>query len=515
MKKGGILITVIIILVGLGIFFAKNWLWDRKQTGTSDSNVKVETIRYAKDSYIGYAPLECIEMKKALVQKGIALESTDDKGDYKQRLSKFANGEYDFIVLPVNEYIRHGMQYKFPGVIVAGISESIGADGIVVFKDVVKNGNVNDLNNSNLKFVYTSSSVSSFFLDLTIVDFDLDQLASSKHWRKEVNGSNEVYAQAEKAVKNRSIGDAFVMWEPELSKSVSKLDLVKVWGSDQFRGYIIDVFVFSRDFVDRYPEKIEDFLTTYFSVLNKYSNQKDDFIEELSDITSLNKEEVENMLKGIDWYDLEENCSQLFGMQTQVGITPKEGMVNCIISCNSVMYRMQTITENIKDPYLIINSQFLESIKREIPNNISSAPSKTNQFVFGSLNQNEWLNLKEVGTIRVEDITFNQGSEDPDLNGESMIDKFALTLINNYPQYRLIVKGHTGEGDEKACLELSQARADMVRQRFIAVHNIDPNRIFAKGYGFSKPPNRKTNENIRLYKTRWARVEFVLVQSKL
>lgn len=517
MKKGGILIMLIIFLAGLGIYFAKNWLFDRQQTVTSDASINVETIRYAKDSYIGYAPLECIEMKRQFARKGIALKATDDGGNYAERLAKFANDEYDFIVLPVNAYLQHGMQYKFPGVIVAGICESVGADVVLGFPDVMKTGKINDLNNNNLKFVYTPSSPSSFILDFTISDFDLDQLASSSHWRKEVNGSSEVYAMAEKARKDRSFGDVFVMWEPEVSKSINKLGLVKIWGSDQFRGYIIDVFVFSRNFVDKHPEKIKDFLSTYFTVLNQYSIQKDDFIQELSDVTSLNEDIVGNMLKEVNWYDLEENCSQLFGMQTNVGVTPKEGMINCILACNTVMQRIGSIKETVKNPYMIVNSSFLESLKTEAFKNTNpnSIISKTDQFVFDPLDKNEWLKLKEVGTVRIEDITFDQGSEKLDSSGENMTDKFALMLLNNYPQHRLIVKGHTGEGDTKANLELSQSRADMVRQRFIAIHNIDANRIFAIGYGAEQPPIRKPNENIRLYKTRWARVELTLVQSKL
>ena len=517
MKKGGILITLIILLVAVGTFFAKKWLWDNQQTSTSDSNVKVETIRGAGDGYAGYSPIQMIEMKKAMVKKGIEVQMTDDHGNYAQRLQKFADGEYDLIVLPVNAYIQHGMKYKYPGVIVGGISESVGADVILGFPDVVKTGTINDLNNSNLKIVYTPSSPSSFLLDFTISDFDLDQLATSKSWRKEVDGSPAVYEEIKKAKKDRKNGDVFVLWEPEASKAIKEFGLKRIWGSEKFRGYIIDVFVFNRNFVDNHPEKIKDFLSTYYDVLAQYEINKEDFIKEMSDITSLNKEAVTEMITGIDWYDLNENCSQLFGMQTVVGSSPKEGMVNCILACNNVMYRMKTIPENIKDPYMIINSSFLESIKQEKFKNIPATAKKplTNKFDFPALNENQWGMLKEVGTIRIEDITFDQGTEKLDAEGEKMIDQFASTLSNNYPQYRLIVKGHTGEGDEKANLALSQMRADRVRQRLIAVYNINPNRILAKGYGSKKPPLRKVNENPRLYKNRWARVEFVLLKSQL
>ncbi|NCU31538.1 MAG: hypothetical protein EOM23_01070 [Candidatus Moranbacteria bacterium] len=516
MKKGGILITIVILLVAVGVYFLQNWWFDRQQTSTSDSGKKVQVLRYAKDSYIGYAPLEGVEMKKALARNGIALKATDDGGDYQTRLKEFADGKYDFIVLPINAYIEHGMQYKFPGVVVAGIAESTGADGIVGFEDLIKTGKVNDLNDENIKIAYVPASPSSFLIDLTIADFGLDQLANSNSWRREFDNSNELFSSLQKAVKERPQGkgnhpDFYALWEPELSKA-TKLGLKKIWGSDQFRGYIIDVFVFHRDFVNRHPSKINDFLTTYFDVMAQYQADQKNFIRELASISSMSRDEVSEMLPNIHWYDMIENCSDLFGLQTILEVTPKEGLINSIISCNTVMYRMRTITENITNPYLLVNSSFLEKIRDDNFQNLPNLPTKSQQFTFDPINESQFLRLKEVGTIRIEDISFRLGSDTPDELGESMIDNFALMLVNNYPQYRLIIKGHTGEGDDQVNMLLSQARADMVRQRLIAIHNINPDRILAKGYGSSQPPVRKPNENIRLYKNRWARVEFVLVR---
>ena len=65
----------------------------------------------------------------------------------------------------------------------AAISESKGADGIAGLKENSLSGKVTDLNNPGLKVVYTSESPSSFLLDLTIVDFDLFNLANSDTWR--------------------------------------------------------------------------------------------------------------------------------------------------------------------------------------------------------------------------------------------------------------------------------------------------------------------------------------------
>jgi outer membrane protein OmpA-like peptidoglycan-associated protein len=85
-------------------------------------------------------------------------------------------------------------------------------------------------------------------------------------------------------------------------------------------------------------------------------------------------------------------------------------------------------------------------------------------------------------------------------------------LVNNYPSYRVAVRGHTGPGDAEANQKLSLERAQVVAQRLVAVHNIDKDRLHAEGLGATQPPNRKTGETTRSLRLRMPRVEFVLLE---
>jgi hypothetical protein len=229
--------------------------------------------------------------------------------------------------LPVNSYLQHGAQYKFPGVIVAAISESKGADAILCFGDVLPNGKINELNDPNLRIVYTSESPSSFLIDLIISDFDLDQLRQDNSWRHEVSSSEEVYRLAEKAKRDPAVGDVFVMWEPEVSKAIDRLGMKPIWGSDKFGGYIIDVFVFRRDFVDRKQQIAQKFLKTYFRTLDCYVKDRERMLTEMSKSTRIKHDAVENMVKKIDWFNLQENCSQQFGIQTDINTPQPTGLL--------------------------------------------------------------------------------------------------------------------------------------------------------------------------------------------
>jgi outer membrane protein OmpA-like peptidoglycan-associated protein len=511
--KGPLLIFGILALIMVAIFFIRPRLFERKQRSTSDSITSSEVIRIAGDGYLGYWFITSPEMRVHAPRRGLEIDFTDDGGAYAERLQKFADKQYDCIVLPVNSYLQHGVKHKFPGVICASISESKGADAIVGFGDVIPSGKINDLNDPDIRIVYTSESPSSFLLDLTISDFDLDQLQRKDvPWRHEVSSSEEAYKVAKKALKDRSAGDAFVMWEPQVSRAIEELGMKYIWGSDKFAGYIIDVFVFHRDFISKNPEVVRNFLTAYFRVMDLYASDKERMVKEMSKSTGLKQNAVETMIEKIDWYNLQENCTQQFGIPMNVGDITSDHLFNTIISCADVMARTGTFDQSkLRDPYRIVNSSFLEDLARTSVSPVGVGTSAA-KLDFPLLDDARWSALREVGTMRIEPITFQSGTNRLDDPGKEVVDRVAQMLVNNYPSYRVAVRGHTGPGDAEANRKLSLERAQVVAQRLVAVHNIDKDRLHAEGLGATQPPNRKTGETTRSLRLRMPRVEFVLLE---
>lgn len=121
--------------------------------------------------------------------------------------------------------------------------------------------------------------------------------------------------------------------------------------------------------------------------------------------------------------------------------------------------------------------------------------------------------MREIGTFRVEDITFQSWNNMLTDEGKERVDKIAGLLKNNYPGYRVIVRGHSGPGgDEEENIKLSLERAHVVAQYLKAVHDIDANRIKAEGLGSSRPAPKRAGESMRSYRYRLSRVEFVAVE---
>ncbi len=510
MKKSTIGALLIFLLGAVAISSYKYFeprLRQQDRIKTSDAK-DVKTIRIGGDSYLGYWFIQSPEMRRQLARSGLAVSFVDDQGSYADRLQKFSSREYDAIVLPINSYLQHGAAYDYPGVIVAAISESKGADGIVGFADRFESDKVEDLNDPGLRIVYTKESPSSFLLDLTIVDFDLANLSASDSWRQETEGANIVLERARKKQ-----GDAFVLWEPELSRALNEVPGLKyIWGSDKFGGYIVDVFVFHRDFLRRNEAEVMAFLESYFLVLRTYGNNYELLLEDLKKTTGLKGETAEQMLQKIDWFDLQENANKEFGISTGIGELAREGLVNSIIACTDVMIRSGKLHKDplAGNPYQIVNSSLIKSLLDRFPAAVGKRQGEKHEF--RQLGEDVWKKLREVGTMRVEPIAFQAGGAVLDDLGKIQIDKIASILNNNYPDYRVAVRGHTGPGDEEQNLILSRQRADAVVQRLIAVHGFSAARLSAQGRGSAEPPVRKPGEGERAYRYRLPRVEFVLLE---
>lgn len=510
MKKstaGFILLVVIGILGILGWKYLSGYLFDKEQSDTSDAKGDLSTIRVCGDNYLGYWFLISPEMRKLSAKKGIQIVYTDDGGIYKDRLKKFDNGDYDCIVLPVNSYLDHGEKYKYPGVIIAAISESKGADGIVGFEDKFPQGKINGLNDPSLDIVFTADSPSSFLLDLTIADFDLDLLRKENRWKTEVDGSGKVLEYAEKGK-----GDVFVLWEPDLSKALKLPGMKYIWGSDKFSGYIVDVIVFRRDYLRKNNENVMDFLTTYFRTLKIYSNNRDKMLSDMKKSTGQKEDVLKNILKKIEWFNLWENCQLEFDIQMNKGSKAKEGIINTIIACTDILIRSGRFkTDPLEgNPYKITNKSILTELSK---NQIRSFGGKKGKKVdFSHLDDSAWARLEEIGTFRVEPITFQSWNNQLTEDGKEKLDKIAALLKSNYPGYRIIVRGHTPPGgDEKENKKLSLKRGSVVATYLIENCRIDINRIKAEGVGSDRPAKRKPNESTRAYNYRLSRVEFIAV----
>jgi outer membrane protein OmpA-like peptidoglycan-associated protein len=133
---------------------------------------------------------------------------------------------------------------------------------------------------------------------------------------------------------------------------------------------------------------------------------------------------------------------------------------------------------------------------------------------FSKLPDTEWDRLSVVGSLKLRPVTFSSGTSAIDESGLAQI-KEITDSIRHYPNFRILVKGHTGmKGDPEENRKLSLVRAQVVKRELEINYGVDPNRIKAIGIGSGEPISRQSDESDRAYDNRLKRVELFLLMEK-
>ncbi len=478
------------------------------------SEARVDTsLRVGGDGYLGYFFAASVQTKKEAVRQGLGIEWLDDGGNMSERVGKLASGQLDIIAIPAAEYLIHGRGAGFPGVMTMAIARSNGGDGIIARKDLLPKGDLSALNNASLKWVFTAESPSQFLIDIIVKDLDFFHLKSSadNSWRVPLGSSREVY---ERAMNGQ--GDVFVLWEPDISRALANNpNLTYVWGSDKFSGYIVDYFVVNKRTLAERGDAVQRYFKAYFRAFDYYRRNPAERTTDMARWADISRESVEAIVQNrkIDWFDLADNCIQQFGVGAADSPVPvQEGVIDTILSCADVLTDNGRINGgDIRDPYRLINKSVLEALKNSAPRSLGQSESMAVDFQ--PLTDSQWSALNQIATLQVRPVRFRNQAELEVGAGEE-IDKIAKLLSVNYPNYRVLIRGHTGGDDTPENQELSLLRAEVVRKRLVLVHGFDEDRLHVKGVGSAEPPPVRPGENprSRAYRSRVPRVEAILLE---
>ena len=492
----------------LGARFALPLLKDQLQKTTSDASGVKGSLKIGVDNWIGYFPLCSPEMARRMRQAGYALSCQDDNADYAGRFKRLKQGELQFAVATVDSYLLNGAAQDFPGAIVAVIDESKGGDALVANRAAVPN--LNALRERrDLRIAYTPQSPSEHLLKSISEHFDLGLFRDNKGgWAVKTDGSSAALAQllAGKV-------DAAALWEPDVSRALAEPALGKLIGTEDTDKLIVDVLLVERRFSRENPALVALLLKEYFATLRWYHDHPNELRDEVKAKTGLAGTPVEAMLRGVSWATLNENGAGWFGAAPG-GFRGEEGLIAAINSALAILRANGDFNPNPLpggDPYRLTNRQFIAELyqgQTAPPGQAANGDPLARPFP--PLDDEGWRRLKEIGTLKIEPVSFRLGSALLDYEGKLILDGMAEKL-RHYPNFRILVKGHTGlQGDPQANLELSAERAEAVARYLTVTHAMDNNRIRAIGHGASRPLPRKENESDRAYGYRLPRVEISL-----
>lgn len=514
--KGGMIALVCGVALLIGIYFLTSLFQTRQQHSTSDAGSIVGRVSIGYDNWIGYFPLCSPEMVKRMRGARWELRCIEDAADYATRIRQLRDGELQFAVATVDSNILNSAPLDFPGVMVMVIDES-GGDAIVAWPDKVKS--LDDVRGkTDLRVAFTPFSPSHHLNKAAVIHFGVKELLPNDSRRIETDGST---GALKKLLAHEA--DVATLWEPDVSRAL-KHGAVKLLGSEETAGLIVDVLLVSRDFSEENPDAVTLLLSNYFSTLKKYRENPDFLKKHVSQklaedsSTKFTDADIESMLKGVRFVNFTENCEKWFGVCSY-----NYGLIETIDSTVRILVESGDFPSNPipdENPYLLVQSSFLETIHKQGVETFAvlgtkgvskSANVDSLATPFAKLNASQWDSLRLVGTLEMKNIVFSSGSNELTTFEKAKIDA-AVATLKLYPRYRLVIGGHTSTSGDKAANEaLSRDRADSVARYLKVTYGIDKNRLRVVGYGGERPLPRKPGESSRTHKYRLPRVELTAV----
>ena len=474
------MVWLAVLSVGVGLYR----LWyvptvakqeERKQQevidATSGESNYSQHIKVGLDGFSGYAVLRSSEFTQQLRSLGIKVEPVDDGADYDKRLAALASGELQLAAFPIDALLKASAKAKsMPATIIAVIDESRGADAVVAYKD--RFPSVESLNSAETRFVLVDGSPSDtltrvlinsrFFSNVTpqsIVGVPNEKELLARY-RKATPGGNEV----------------FVTWEPVVSDLLKNDQMKVVFDSNEQTGYIVDALVVSRDYLIKNEPAVRTVLECYFRTLYSLNNPigsgansgtesraklKELIRTDAQDAgLTLEKEQVERLVKGIVWKHTQDNFAHfgLGGTATHI-----EDMIDRV-------RRVLMDTKGLESDPTQGDSSRLFSPKalRDLQSSGFHAGSSP-EIVQGDkplmpLTEEQWKGLSHVATLQVPPLVFARGTSTLTGRSEAILDDL-VEMLKSFPLYYLTIAGNaSSKGDLEANRELAKQRANAALQ---------------------------------------------------
>jgi outer membrane protein OmpA-like peptidoglycan-associated protein/ABC-type nitrate/sulfonate/bicarbonate transport system substrate-binding protein len=517
------LIAVGVLLLGLIALGVWRFTSDKQAEALDDETSEAADMKYVfkgtKDGFFGYHILESKRFRKELRRSKLAVKWNDDGADYTARAQAMADSKFDFNVATVDSEILNAAPHKYPSRIGMVIDVSNGGDCVYSREDFGKVPK--DFEGKDLRVGFTTNSPSEHLGKVLRGDMGIESLLpKSGAYRVEANGSEHVFELFEAGKI-----DVGYMWEPQCSFAAKLSGAVKIFDSSQVSDYIVDVLMFTKEFLGRddSPNRklAVEFVAAYFRALKWYRDHPDDLVKEVQTLKGnekLTEADVKNMLAGIDWQTLTDNATYWFdiskgGEESNLNI---EYVINNTVD---VLIRNGDFSSNPlpdESAYELFFGDIIEEVYQKSSTLMTAGKTKktgdTLTAEFTELPQEAWDELGDAADLKMPRINFRSGTALLTFDGKQTCDALAGKL-RVHDSSRVVVTGHTdSRGDAAKNQALSLLRAQAVVSYMKAVHSVSEHRFLAVGKGGAEPKGCPSDASRRRCLLLQRRVEFTFKQ---
>ncbi len=481
-KFVGIACIWLLVLLAIGIVY-RFLIHD----GPADGVVgpALPKVRLALDGFSGYCLFRSPEFKQRLKDRGLDWQWVDDGADYAKRMRAVQAGETPLAVFTIDTLLTQSRSDPDAAIVML-IDETCGADAMVSYDEVAS---IDDLNTPEAKLVFAGNTPSEMLVRVIRSHFNLAKLpARDADYHIAAKDSEEVL---KKFLDTRTTADrrakAFVMWEPNVSTALKQPGAKRLTDSSEFRGFLVDVLVAQRSFLDAHPEWVQKVVLTYLELRKAKDPQPSSggMAKLVEDDPSgpngakLSPEQARQVAEGIWWKNTAENYSH-FGVKNGAAapLEPVSDMIRRITLALKQTREPGASELNISRPEKLVDDTVLRRIYGQDPA-LDSGETIRSEPTAPALNDEQWTRLQPVASLRVEPITFSsvykyQLTDE----AEGLLAKLADEL-RRWPSYYLRVEGHTeAAGDRDANMALALRRANAVC-KYLTEQGIEEHRMRA------------------------------------
>jgi NitT/TauT family transport system substrate-binding protein len=506
MRRFFVAFCVLLLLAMLGWKLSEPWREklekDDVNRRTSDAGAIKHQLTVCGDEWLGYLVFRSPEFRRRLEDRAIAV-TFQIEPDFQKRFEMLADGRCDVVCATIDSFLVNARSTSYPGVIVFGIDESYGGDAIITREGIET---LDDLKGENIRGAFVGYSPSEFLLKSQIAHFGIEGLKSRlPDFRTD---------DADTAYQNLKDGkvDFAVLWEPLVARALREIPGSKrLVDTRSARGIIYDVAIASRKLVASDPGVIKDLTEAYFESLNHYFIQAEEFKKLARSDSGESSADAEKMLGGIRFLTITDNREMVSG-------SADLRMTDAVSNISRILVSVGDLSGDplSGNPRLVINSQFVEQSSLAAGSGPSGpgGPAAPARRFFLPLEDAQWAALYEnrAGTLLEEPITFDVGQSSIPEDFQAELRDASQKLVH-YPNHRMIVQAHVSPGtDAAADLELSQARADAIRDFLVSQAGVTLDRIHSMGVGGAEPLAKKPGESLPAWKRRCRRARIFLAE---
>ena len=297
------------------------------------------TIHIASSTWTGYALIYLANAKGIWKQHGLDVNFKDVE-DPNDRFIALTAGRLEGMASTVDAFARQ-QSNGVPAIEVFPIDASVGGDGILA-KNTIQS--VADLKGKTV--AVNQGSVSEWFLAQVLKDKGLSL--------SDVKEQNMKSGEAGAAFVASKV-DVAVTWEPWLSKAKVRQDGHVLVSSKEYPDLIMDSFAFRKDFIQKYPDTVKDFMKAYYDAYNWMQQNQTEALKVIGDAVGESADDVKADLSTMTLFDLSKG-------KEVMGTSSSHGKIYDNVKAAADFWKSQKAIDNAVNPSDAVDPSFINTL---------------------------------------------------------------------------------------------------------------------------------------------------------